>query len=65
MARDEGYEPMVNTDIDNAGLVMGVECQNLFEAAARGLETRLVPTGLGARLYKTMFQNGKVLELAV
>jgi hypothetical protein len=63
IAIDEGYEPMVDTDIDNAGLVMGVECQNLFEAASRGIETRLVPTGVGTRLYKRMFQRVKVLDL--
>lgn len=57
MARDRGFEPVLNQAIDNAGLVMGVESVGLFESAARGIETILVPTGIGARLYKNLFPN--------
>jgi hypothetical protein len=65
MAMEEGYEPMLDIDIGDAGLVMGVECQEFFQAAAKGIETRLVPTGIGARLYEGMFQRSKVLNLDV
>ena len=62
-AMEEGYEPMLDVDVDDSGLVMGVECQRLFQAAAKGIETRLVPTGIGTRLYERMFQRAKVLKL--
>lgn len=62
MARDNGFEPVLDETIKNAGLVMGVESPDLFEAAGRGIETVLVPTGLGTRLYKGMFSNGIVMS---
>ena len=63
MAKEEGYTVELDSDIDNAGLVMGVESYGLYEAASRGVETRLVPSGVGTRLYKRMFPNGKVLNI--
>ncbi len=62
MAKDRGFEPVLDENIDNAGLVMGVESPQLFEAAGRGIETALVPSGHGTRLYKGMFGNGVVLS---
>lgn len=52
-----------DSDIKGAGLVMGVESVALCEAAARGIETVLVPTGVGTRLYSKMFPKMRVLEL--
>lgn len=63
-AEREGYEPVVNEEAENAGLVMGVESVQLFQAALAGVETRLVPTGIGTRLYRRMFPNGKILKLS-
>jgi len=63
MAKEEGYSVEFDSDISNSGLVMGVESYGLFEAASRGIETRLVPTGVGTRLYKRMFPNSKVLNV--
>jgi hypothetical protein len=62
IAISEGYQPVVGEDVSNAGLVMGVESYGLFEAAARGIKTRLYPTGLGAKLYQSMFPSGEVLR---
>jgi len=53
----------IDTDISGAGLVMGVESAALCEAAARGIETVLVPTGTGLRLYKNMFPNLQVVHI--
>jgi hypothetical protein len=63
LARKEGFEPEVDSNIRNAGLVIGVENLEFFKAAAQGITTRLVPTGVGARLYRKMFSNSIVLDI--
>jgi hypothetical protein len=52
-----------DTDITGAGLVMGVESAGLCEAAFMGIETCLMPTGVGTRLYKNMFPKMKIVDL--
>lgn len=61
-AKGENYQIDVDGDVHGAGLVMGVESRKLFEAAQRGTEVRLVPTGLGTRLYKQCFPDLIVLH---
>jgi hypothetical protein len=63
IAKDLGFYPEVDTDAANAGLVMGVESCGLFAAAARGVRTKLVPTGVGTRLYRNLFLNNEVLHI--
>lgn len=63
IAKAEGYEPEESQDVENAGLVMGVESYSLILAASKGIETRLVPTGTGTRLYRSLFENGKILNI--
>jgi len=58
----EGYEVFIDQDIENAGLVMGVESDLLLKALESGIETRLLPTGLGTNIYKKMFPNMKILS---
>lgn len=55
IAKQKGYEVVVDQEICNAGLVMGVESFNLFKAASLGIETCLFDTGLGLNLFKKMF----------
>lgn len=63
MAQKRGFDVEIDpSDVNDTGLVVGVESTGLFEAAGRGIETILVPTGPGARLYKRMFPNGVVLH---
>ena len=62
MAINQGFEVRFNVDVFGASLVMGVESVGLFEAAANGVATKLMPTGLGTRLYKLFFSNGEVLH---
>ena len=50
-------------DITGAGVVVGVESPGLFLAAAKGLETHLVPTGVGTRLYKKLCPQGNIIEV--
>lgn len=59
-AMEQGFYVEFDSDINNAGLVMGVESVGLFRAAQRGIMTRLVPTGIGLRLYKLLFPNAQV-----
>ncbi len=63
IAFQKGYEVEINGDWRRAGLVYGVESVEIFEAAAAGLKTHLIPTGNGERLYKNMFIDGDVLHI--
>jgi hypothetical protein len=63
MMRERGYEVQLNGSYDAAGIVVGVESIGLFEAAAKGIKTILIPTGLGIRLYSNMFPNGEIMHL--
>lgn len=63
MAKDEGFgDIQIGGDISGASLVLGTESVQLFEAAGQGIRTILVPTGVGTRLYKSMFPNAEVLH---
>ncbi len=59
-AAHQGYRVEVGKDITDAGWVVGVESVALFEAAAKGIRTTLVPNGIGTRLYKMMFPKSEV-----
>jgi hypothetical protein len=63
MAINEGYEIELDSNIKNASLVVGVESVQLFEAAAKGIRTILVPTGVGENLYKTMFPGAETFGI--
>jgi len=62
MASEAGFEPEVSDNIENAGWVIGVESVPLFEAAAKGIKTTLVDTGVGTWLYKQMFPNADTVH---
>jgi len=61
--RSKGCEPRLNDSIEDAGWVIGVECDQLYQAGAEGKMTTLIPTGLGENLYKKMFPSGEILRL--
>ena len=63
MLKQAGFNPEIDTSIENSGLVIGVESLNLFKAASQGIETKLIPTGLGSNLYSMMFPNGEILKI--
>lgn len=54
------FDVEIDTNINNAGIVAGVESAELFEAASKGIKTILVPTGIGTQLYKQLFPKGEV-----
>jgi len=61
--QNKGFNPEINGSIETAGWVVGVENEHLFNAAANGKRTTLIPTGLGTELFKSMFPNGELLTL--
>lgn len=63
MGRKSGFYVEVDSDWSDSGWVVGVESVGLFEAAAKGIRTGLVPTGVGTRLYHHMFPNGEVIKI--
>jgi acyl CoA:acetate/3-ketoacid CoA transferase alpha subunit len=63
MAADQGFQPEINTSVQNSGLVIGVESVELFEAAGMGITTTLIPTGVGTRLYKNMFSKSNIMDI--
>lgn len=46
-----------------AGLVVGVECDMLFEAVSAGIPTALVPTGVGQKLYEAFCKKPVILSV--
>lgn len=63
LATEDGYDVEIDTNVESAGLVMGVESYLLFEAASKGIKTKLVPRGMGTNLYKRMFSDAEVLNM--
>lgn len=62
----KGMKPIIANDInliETAGIVAGVESEFLFQAAALGIPTALVPTGIGTELYQYLFSPGLVISL--
>ena len=57
-----GWQVQIEGSPDGAGLVIGVENEQLFRAAFTGVKTALVPTGVGTELYSHLF-GGEILTL--
>jgi hypothetical protein len=65
LASYAGYGVQINPGyemIHEAGWVIGVEGAPLFDAAAKGIKTSLVPTGMGTVIYQKMFPQGEILK---
>lgn len=61
-------EYQINPIIDrewylNFDSVMGVENEHLYKAASLGLDTTLIPTGIGENLFISMFPNNQIKYL--
>jgi hypothetical protein len=58
----QGYDI---TDVydDNLDCVASVESECLFDAGFKGIETILIPTGLGTEFYKRLFPKGKIFPI--
>lgn len=62
--KQKGCEPQINGSIENADWVVGVENEDLFQAAAMGKKVTLIPTGLGENLFHAMFPKAELLTLS-
>ena len=51
----EGYSVQIDGNMTGAGWVVGVENENLYTAGFKGIKTSLIPTGIGTKLYKSLF----------
>jgi len=60
--QNKGYE-VIDGNWKDAGIVAGVECSNLYEAAFNQVPTILIPTGIGTEFYHTVIE-GNVLKLS-
>lgn len=63
IAASRGFSIDLNGKAQGAAMAIGVEHPELFKAAALGIETMLVPTGIGTRLYKKMFPEANILDI--
>jgi hypothetical protein len=54
--------PSLNEIVDDFEMVVGVENEVLYECAARGLNVKLVPTGIGENLFLSMFPNNEIFS---
>lgn len=61
-AENQGFYVDESGDASNVGLVIGVECPQIYEAAAQGVRTWLCPTGIGTKLFQKMFPKAEVLN---
>ena len=61
IAESQGYYVEVDERIENAGWVMGVECEALYKAAIDGKRVALVPTGFGTKFFQKIFPNAEIL----
>lgn len=59
----EGYEPTLEQNITGAGWVIGVESEILYLAAAKGIRTTLIPSGIGTNFYKRLFPKNEILDI--
>jgi hypothetical protein len=65
LAMRGGYDVWIDPSpqsIQEAGWVIGVECDALFSAASQGIKTSLVSTGIGQMVYQKMFPNGQIVK---
>ena len=61
--RSKGVEPVLNAKDNHYGWWVGVECEQLYEAAAAGKDITLIPTGFGENMFKKMFPGIKIFDL--
>lgn len=57
-----GYQISSKNSTDDVGMVCGVECEQIYDAASKGIKAALIPTGLGTNLFKNMFPKAEILK---
>lgn len=61
--KSKKIEPLINTDIEHADWIVGVENENLVLAGEIGKKISLITTGFGENLFKKMFPSCEILHL--
>ena len=64
LATRKGFVPEISNNFNEAAWVIGVENEYFYAAAAHGIPTTLVPTGIGTNLYRKMFERGEILTIS-
>jgi len=62
MAKNNGFQAELDTDVQNAGWVIGVECEKLYWSVVNGIKTTLVPTGFGTKFFQKVFPNAEIMR---
>ena len=52
-------------DYNEFDAVFGVENEYLYKAASTGIQTILVPTGIGENLFKKLFPNNQIINIYI
>ena len=63
LAKNQGYTVATDGNYKDFGWIIGVESEEIFEAAALGIRTTLIITGFGEKLYQKMYPSGEILRL--
>lgn len=57
---NDGYDVKASENITHADLIVGPENEQVFSAAATGINTILIKSGLGTAIFAKMFPNAKI-----
>ncbi|RDJ35636.1 MAG: hypothetical protein DWQ19_12525 [Crenarchaeota archaeon] len=52
-----------NSNVEEAGWVVGVECESFYKAAIAGIKVTLLPTGFGTKFFQKLFPQGEIYKL--
>lgn len=58
-----GHKPEINGSIHDAGWIISVENEHLYESAIAGKRVTLISTGFGDNLFKNMFPKSEIWTL--
>lgn len=63
LVRARGSDAQINKPVGGFDWVVGVECDQLWEAAAEGKCVTLISSGFGENLFLRMFPEGEIISL--
>jgi hypothetical protein len=63
LAKSKGFEPHINKKYQFYDWVIGVENDQLYEAAASGKAVTLINNGFGENMFRKMFPDCEIVKL--
>jgi len=60
--KNMGFTVFENGGFEDAGLVVGMETEDFYEASFNGIKTILIPSGVGENFFKKLFPNNQILK---